>query len=84
MRRSILWLLDHGLLGWDPIYHGRVVLTPAGEQALVVVREIELAAKAQLGVIDKNKLQEIHAAASAAKRRLHSIVKGSRCDVPSR
>jgi hypothetical protein len=42
-RRTLLWLLKHGLLGWDPIYHGRVVLTPAGEQQLQQWREKERA-----------------------------------------
>lgn len=82
-KRSILWLLDRGMLDWDPICNGHIVLTAAGIQALAVVREIELAEKAKLGVMDKNKLQAIHATGHAARRKLHSIVKGS-SDVPSR
>lgn len=34
MRRSLLWLLKHALLAWDPIYKARVVLTKLGEQKL--------------------------------------------------
>lgn len=34
MRRTLLWLLKHELLAWDPIFHGRVVLTKLGEQKL--------------------------------------------------
>lgn len=34
MRRTLLWLLKHELLTWDPIYQGRVVLTKLGEQKL--------------------------------------------------
>jgi hypothetical protein len=37
LRRSILWLIDHGLLGWDPVYHARVVLTASGEQQLALL-----------------------------------------------
>jgi hypothetical protein len=39
MRRTLLWLIKHGLLGWDPIYSGRVVLTKLGEQKLTESRE---------------------------------------------
>lgn len=34
MRRTLLWLLKHEMLAWDPIYNGRVVLTRLGEQLL--------------------------------------------------
>lgn len=74
-KRSLMWLLDHGLLGWDPLYQGRVVLTPAGDQALATVREIERAEKAKLGVMDLNKLHEIRTAGRKAQRKLRSIVK---------
>lgn len=30
MRRTLLSLLKLGMLGWDPIYNGRVVVTAAG------------------------------------------------------
>ena len=33
-RRTLLSLLKCGLLDWDPIYHGRVVLTERGKQQL--------------------------------------------------
>lgn len=33
-RRTILWLIDRGLLSWDPIYHGRLVVTAAGTEQL--------------------------------------------------
>jgi hypothetical protein len=39
MRRTLLWLIKHGLLGWDPIYSGHVVLTKLGEQKLTESRE---------------------------------------------
>lgn len=38
-RRSLLSLLKIGMLGWDPIYRGRVVLTAIGEQKLAEIRE---------------------------------------------
>jgi hypothetical protein len=44
MRRTLLWLLKHELLGWDPIYHGCAVLTALGEQKLTEAREKKLAA----------------------------------------
>ncbi len=44
MRRTILSLIKRGLLGWDPIYHGRVVLTELGKQKLAEAREAKLAA----------------------------------------
>jgi hypothetical protein len=75
VKRSILWLLDHGLLGWDPIYHGRVVLTEAGTQALAAVREIERVEKAKLGVMDLSKKREIQAAGREAQRKLRAVVK---------
>ncbi len=34
LRRTLSWLINHGLLGWDPTYQGRVVVTAEGEQAL--------------------------------------------------
>ena len=39
LRRSLLWLIKHGLLGWDPIYRGGVVLTDLGKQKLAEARE---------------------------------------------
>lgn len=51
MRRTLLSLLKHELLGWDPIYHGRVVLTALGEQKLAEARE-EKAARLR-GTIDE-------------------------------
>ena len=33
-RRTILWLIDRDLLGWDPIYRGRLVVTDAGAAQL--------------------------------------------------
>jgi hypothetical protein len=33
-RRTLLWLIDHGLLTWHPLYYGRVVLTDVGKQKL--------------------------------------------------
>jgi len=38
-RRTLLWLIKHGLLGWDPNYQGRVVLTALGKQKLADARE---------------------------------------------
>ena len=35
VRRTLLWLIDRGFLTWDTIYHGRVVITELGEQALL-------------------------------------------------
>ena len=35
-RRTLLWLLKHGFLAWDPIYQGRVILTKLAE---VVMRD---------------------------------------------
>lgn len=43
-RRSLLALLKLGLLDWDPIYHGRVVLTDRGKQQLSDARAKKLAA----------------------------------------
>lgn len=81
MRRSILSLFKLGLLGWDPIYLGRAMLTPAGGQAIAAAREVELAAKAKLGVIDKNKLREIDMKRCAAKQKLSRIVKEAKSEV---
>lgn len=39
MRRTLLSLLKIGMLDWDPIYRGRVVLTDAGKQKLTDWRE---------------------------------------------
>lgn len=44
MRRTLLWLLKHGLLDWDPIYRGRIVLTELGKQKLAEAHEKKLAA----------------------------------------
>ena len=52
-RRTLLSLLKIGMLGWDPIYHARVVLTAAGEQQLQQERERTRAAKARLGRIGR-------------------------------
>ena len=38
MRRTILSLFKLGMLGWDPIYRGRTVLTELGEQKLAATR----------------------------------------------
>jgi hypothetical protein len=43
-RRTLLWLLKHGLLSWDPIYTGRVVLTELGRRKLAEAHEKKLAA----------------------------------------
>jgi hypothetical protein len=67
-------LFKIGLLDWHPTYQGRVVLTPTGEQALAAAKEIELADKAVLGVMNLAKLKEIQAAKSAAKRKLESLL----------
>ncbi|HSX22443.1 MAG TPA: hypothetical protein VLE97_06660 [Gaiellaceae bacterium] len=74
-RRSLLSLFKLGLLAWDPIYQGRAVLTPAGKQALDAAREIQLAAKAKRGVIDKGKLKEIAARSVIAKQTLSRVIK---------
>jgi hypothetical protein len=50
MRRTLLWLLKHGLLDWDPIYHERVALTKLGKQKLAEAREKKLTAVS--GTID--------------------------------
>ena len=42
LRRSLLWLLKHGLLAWDPIYQGRIVLTELGTQKLAEEREARI------------------------------------------
>lgn len=34
LRRTLLWLLKHELLAWDPIYRGRIALTALGAQTL--------------------------------------------------
>lgn len=34
LRRTIQSLFKIGMLGWDPIYHGRAVLTAAGEEQI--------------------------------------------------
>lgn len=39
MRRTLLWLIEHELLAWDPIYHGRLVLTETGSQKLADERQ---------------------------------------------
>jgi hypothetical protein len=39
MRRTLLSLLKIGMLAWDPIYQGRVVLTTAGKQKLADWRQ---------------------------------------------
>lgn len=38
LRRTLQWLIKHGLLGWDPTYHGRVVLTDLGTRKLEEAR----------------------------------------------
>jgi hypothetical protein len=75
LRRTILWLLDRGLLGWDPIYQGRVVLTETGVQALTAVREIDLAAREKLGVMDLRKIQKIEKRELAARQTLRRVVR---------
>jgi hypothetical protein len=75
LRRSILSLFKLGLLGWDPIRHGRAVLTPAGKDALGAARAIQDAQKAKLGVVDKAKRKEIDARSLAAKRMLQRAIK---------
>ena len=44
LRRTLLWLLKHELLDWDPIYHGRIILTERGTQQLVDAHTKKLAA----------------------------------------
>jgi hypothetical protein len=39
LRRTLLRLIKHSLLGWDPIYHGRIVLTDLGKHKLAEARE---------------------------------------------
>ena len=53
MKRTLLWLLKHGLLDWDPIYYGRVVLTDAGQKQLQRADEHRRAEKAKLGKISR-------------------------------
>lgn len=43
-RRTLLWLLDHELLTWDPIYYARAVLTNLGEKLLAEAVAKKLAA----------------------------------------
>jgi hypothetical protein len=38
-RRTLQWLIKHGMLDWDPLYHGRVVVTAAGEEQIAKGRE---------------------------------------------
>ena len=52
-RRTLLSLLKIGMLAWDPIYHARIVLTPAGEQQLQQARDRLRAEKAKLGRIGR-------------------------------
>ena len=54
-RRTLLSLFKIGMLAWDPspIYHGRVVLTAAGEQQLQQARDHLRAEKAKLGRIGR-------------------------------
>ncbi len=49
VRRTLLWLIKHGLLGWDPIYHGRVVVTAAGQEQLQRDQDRKRDARAKLG-----------------------------------
>ncbi|HSX21538.1 MAG TPA: hypothetical protein VLE97_02035 [Gaiellaceae bacterium] len=60
MRRSILSLIKHGLLGWDPtaFYRGRLVLTELGKQKLAEALE-ERRAKLRGTVDDPRKATAI-------------------------
>lgn len=78
LRRSILSLFKIGLLRWDPIYSGRATVTEAGQRVLIVAKDIERAAKAKLGVMDKTKLGEIAAKERAAKDELRRTVKDAK------
>ena len=75
LRRSLLSLFKLGLLAWDPIYQGRAAVTPAGTQALAAACDIHLAAKAKIGVVDKNKLKAIAARTRTAKETLSRVLK---------
>ena len=74
MRRTLRSLIDLGLLAWGPAWHGCLVLTEAGKQALDAVREIDLAAKAQLGLGDKRGRAENQERQRAAKQKLRRLV----------
>jgi hypothetical protein len=45
LRRTLLSLLKIGLLSWDPIYKGRLVITDLGEQKLQEAHQRDLAAR---------------------------------------
>ncbi|MCJ7437635.1 MAG: hypothetical protein MUP97_07745 [Acidimicrobiia bacterium] len=52
-RRTLLSLLKIGMLDWDPICHGRLVLTAAGEEQLTKDRDRKHDARAKLGAISR-------------------------------
>ena len=69
-KRTLLWLIDHGLLTWDPIYYARVVLTDLGEKLLAEAWEKKLAATR--GTID-----DPHSRLRVAKRQREDAAKES-------
>ena len=75
LRRTFQSLFKLGLLGWHAVYQGRVVLTEAGQQALIAATEIEHAEKAIFGEMDLRRLKEIQVAKSAAKRKLEDLLR---------
>jgi hypothetical protein len=78
LRRSILSLFKIALLGWDPLYNGRVIVTEAGRRALAVAQDIERANKAKIGVMDKTKRREFADQEQTAKKELRRIVKDAK------
>ena len=77
LRRTLLSLFKIGLLDWDPLY-GRAVLTPIGKDALKIAREIQLAPKSKIGVLDTNKRKEIDKRTIAAKQTLIQLLKDAK------
>jgi hypothetical protein len=88
MRRTLLSLLKIGMLAWDPIYHGRVVVTVAGTQQLQMARDRKLDARTKLGAIGR-KLKTIDRLAPAPRwwnglcpEGKHGLdFEGQRCDL---
>jgi hypothetical protein len=90
LRRTLLSLIKIGMLDWDPIYRGRLVLTPAGEQQLQNDRDRKRDARAKLGVIGRPVSDPPHAILPAPREWWNGLCpagkhgldfEGQRCDL---